>query len=1157
MSALLPPSPTIPSHTLPRAAADDSDDDTASQRSISLSSPPLSRRDSFASGDPRDLFSSDPKRDSFATSSDSHRDSLFTGSDARHSFATQSSQTSVSQESSGFDEYEKQDVAMNLSSTKGFVESADVPAAMATAVSTGSMGSAVTSSTVNEQMDERDKGTKPVTYPPTPPNRDDTMSISSFASTSSRKARPESLLITPTSDPIVLGVALVDFNHLVGPRIEYSKGDIFEDEEVAKILPFLALPDGAHLSKEDYSYFHLVKPGPSPTTIFGISCNQQIASSHLLVKGPDVTRSTVQKAVVVLAAKPVFGPIREKLRVVTTALFLQRDFSDYSILDDFGASLEPSLRGQLTESGLYMGTSIREFVHTFRQKTLILVKALMLQKKIMFYGYPVEKLCTYQYSLVSLLPGNYTRFHLPLPSLSNHTPSGLLQTLDDCGSPPLAARAPTLSKPTSLRTSDHKSMMAFLGLPLDLFGKDALFQPYLPLQQLDMLKATPSWLCGCTNSIIAQQGEIEVLVNVETGAVEIREGAGAGGAGGGLGGGGLERVCGLTAADRKWMDDVVRDVNETWEREDEGVGGMHTFKGSDDYLRSKFEEYISAALSTVKYQDFMSKGEQSGVIITGGSGGSATAIEDFNPVWIAEFKKTNAYEVWERITDPLLFDIVEPRHPCTDRPSVVADIGLRLQEGIQELKLEQQLAPAREAVARTVKVGSAGFFRAVENVRGRWGMRSASSTGATESASGGAATGNEQGRSPAPSVRSINDAGSSRASTPPVEVSKADLYDADADSTWDNGLKTAVPAGYGHNNIGSGNGTTMTATSYTPYIPKPRLRPFSLTSNNSLPPDSPLNSPDGGEGDSLAGSGYHNSTSTSNPNTRTQEEEPQTARPSFSAWSAGLGSFLSAKTGRFSMARTPTTPTPGPNHTPSSASVTSITSSTSNTSTRDTSTATTTGMTKTPGYAKPPPTAPVLGRFSTSSTSSGRSVRSRLGSDLKEGRGSRGIVYPDSPDAMAHEKDLERERRRDVYTKLDQTSPTSADGDGDEEGEGRYAYSPTVGEAVGSPLFNGVTPGTSPTAEVGPGYAGMGSIAGVMMAGEKKEEVKKGERQVKKEVQKEVKEVKKDEGKDGKEEVKNGLTTTAAAIKPSANDDDDYQDEDLSESEMAQQAYAI
>lgn len=71
-----------------------------------------------------------------------------------------------------------------------------------------------------------------------------------------------------------------------------------------------------------------------------------------------MTRSTVQKAVVVLAAKPVFGPIRDKLRVVTTALFLQRDFTDSSILNDFAESLERSLRTQLTESGLYMGTSM-------------------------------------------------------------------------------------------------------------------------------------------------------------------------------------------------------------------------------------------------------------------------------------------------------------------------------------------------------------------------------------------------------------------------------------------------------------------------------------------------------------------------------------------------------------------------------------------------------------------------------------------------------------------------------------------------------------------------------------------------------------------------------------------------------------------------------
>jgi len=65
-------------------------------------------------------------------------------------------------------------------------------------------------------------------------------------------------------------------------------------------------------SSEDYSYFHLVLANrpPPESTVFGISCNRQIAAADLIEKDPDVSRSIVQKAVVVLASKPIFGPIR-------------------------------------------------------------------------------------------------------------------------------------------------------------------------------------------------------------------------------------------------------------------------------------------------------------------------------------------------------------------------------------------------------------------------------------------------------------------------------------------------------------------------------------------------------------------------------------------------------------------------------------------------------------------------------------------------------------------------------------------------------------------------------------------------------------------------------------------------------------------------------
>ncbi|KAG6919256.1 hypothetical protein DXG01_008052 [Tephrocybe rancida] len=671
MAAYLPepsPAPIHDIHSFLSHDTDDDDADTASQRSISLSSPGESPRHSMLNdyAAERSFGESYSKRGSHPYTVDTELESEDNSSMFSHS-----------------------------------IEHGDTPDSSA-------------APSVYEEPKGYDNNPLP-TYPPTMQSRDDRSSVSSIASGSSRKTRPESLLVNLPNGPIIYGVALVDFNHLIGPRIEYSQGEIFDDEEVAKILPFLALPDGAHLSAEDYSYFHLVPSGPNPTTIFGISCNQQIASSALLVKMPDVTRSTVQKAVVVLASKPVFGPIRAKLGVVTTALFNQRDFTDASILDDFASSLESSLRGQLTESGLYMG---------------------------------------------------------------------LLQTLDDCGSPLLAARAPTLSRPSSLKTSDSKSMMAFMGLPLDIFGKESFFQPYLPLQQLDVLKETRSWLCGSTNSIVTQQKEVDLFINVETGIFEFRNPQ-------------LERSAALTAADRKWMDDIITDVNEGWDEENptpalqtRSLLGAFRFKGSDDYLRTKFEEYVSAALSTVKYQDFVSKSAGGGVMITGGSGGDATSVEDFNPLWISEFKKTNAYEVWDKITDPLIFDIVEPRHPCNEKPSVVADIGLRLQEGYQELKLEQQLAPAREAVTRAVTVGSTNFFKAVEGVRDRWAQRSevASSTG------------------------------NSRSSTP-VEVSKADLDGTDA--------------------------PTLAPPSTTPA--QNGLRPFSLlarrASSDSSAPSTPAQSP--------------------------------------------------------------------------------------------------------------------------------------------------------------------------------------------------------------------------------------------------------------------------------------------------------------------------
>ncbi|RUP46808.1 hypothetical protein BC936DRAFT_146497, partial [Jimgerdemannia flammicorona] len=380
--------------------------------------------------------------------------------------------------------------------------------------------------------------------------------------------------------------------------------------------------DGAHQSDEDFAYFHLPPVqgwSVAQTTLFGVSCNRQITVKELKVTTPEFTRTIVQKAVVVLARQPIFGPIRAKLAVVTAAWFAQGDFTNTDILNGFYSSLNTVLAGEIDDASLYIGTSLRELVHKFKSKTLTLLKLLLLEKRILFYGYPVERLCTLQYSLISLIPG-------------------LLRHLQDSGAPELDTSRDNfrLTEARELKSGDKQSLLSYMGLPLYVFQKGAFFQPYLPLQQIDILSAptTSAYLVGTTNQIfLHHKAEIgvDVLVNVEQGTLEFYNQ-------------GLSSLVGLTMADRRWMDKIFKTVNDTWDVNGRymgiEVGVLYTeqikthgvtkstwcfipylpdptrpttnsYSGSDDFLRARFEEYVLSLLSSVKHAQSQQQGAQS------------------------------------------------------------------------------------------------------------------------------------------------------------------------------------------------------------------------------------------------------------------------------------------------------------------------------------------------------------------------------------------------------------------------------------------------------------------------------------------------------------------------------------------------------------------
>ncbi|XP_033494555.2 late secretory pathway protein AVL9 homolog [Epinephelus lanceolatus] len=212
----------------------------------------------------------------------------------------------------------------------------------------------------------------------------------------------------------VLHIVVVGFHHKKGCQVEFSYPPLMPDEghdsnllpEEWKYLPFLALPDGAHNYQEDTVFFHLPPLNEDMKCVYGVSCYRQIEAKALKVRQADVTRETVQKSVCVLSRVPLYGLLQAKLQLITHAYFEEKDFSQISILKELYDHMNGSLRGSALEgSQVYLGLSPRDLILHFRHKVVILFKLILLEKKVLFYVSPVNRLVGALMTVLSLFPG--------------------------------------------------------------------------------------------------------------------------------------------------------------------------------------------------------------------------------------------------------------------------------------------------------------------------------------------------------------------------------------------------------------------------------------------------------------------------------------------------------------------------------------------------------------------------------------------------------------------------------------------------------------------------------------------------------------------------------------------------------------------------------
>jgi len=169
-----------------RADHDEDDGDTASQRSISLSSPAASTRNSTTS-------------DSF-----NHSDLL---AQLRPTLGTSSSNSVPDPKR------ESKPVTVDTEFSSELGDDVSIHHTLGSDESPTT--SAAPSVFEQESKPVDDVIVAPATYPPTVLRSPSSDSESTTSMSMARKARPESVLLQPPPGKLVLGIALVDFNHLV------------------------------------------------------------------------------------------------------------------------------------------------------------------------------------------------------------------------------------------------------------------------------------------------------------------------------------------------------------------------------------------------------------------------------------------------------------------------------------------------------------------------------------------------------------------------------------------------------------------------------------------------------------------------------------------------------------------------------------------------------------------------------------------------------------------------------------------------------------------------------------------------------------------------------------------------------------------------------
>lgn len=240
--------------------------------------------------------------------------------------------------------------------------------------------------------------------------------------------------------------------------------------------------------------------------------------------------------------------------------------------------------------------------------------------------------------------------------------------------PEMASRDPedllllqSITKVISLQNED-------CGLPLSIFSKGSLCLPYVSLPIIDLLSdiSVRSCVVGATNDLFKQKKHLfDAIVEVDECKITILDND-------------LRRQLYLTMEDLRFADYLVKNVLD--DTRDLFLDGT-CWQGGEEWLRSEFKIYLISLLKTAQLEDSVGAKDQ----------------EAFNSAFLAAWKTTHNYKMWNSVEHPCLADI--PAGHYYKGQLTVADMKLRISHSIQSSergrKINQAVVSTGRAMAQT------------------------------------------------------------------------------------------------------------------------------------------------------------------------------------------------------------------------------------------------------------------------------------------------------------------------------------------------------------------------------------------------------------------------------------------------------------------------